>query len=336
MDKRLDRNLSLDILKILACFSVVILHVFGRKTNMGNIIFYYLATFAIPIFFMVNGFLQMNKENITYNYVIKKIVKIIIIIVTWNVLISLKNIIISKEFINPIIGTMKSLLQQGTFYQFWFFGSLIIIYSILPKLHQFVSNNKKAYQTILLMLFFVCLIVDIINIILGIKGEEIFTSKIIQTFRLWTWMFYFLLGGYIGRYNLKIKHKLNLDSKMIGIIIILFTVLYQYCIGKYVFKNFHAEYFYDNVLVIIYVILVWGSLYKNTGYEKYAVIIGNINRYIMGIYILHPFIIRLISKFYNYENPIVNIIVCLLTVAICTVISMLISKLPKFKKIITI
>ena len=56
------RNLSLDVLKLLACFSVVVLHVFGRKINIGNSIFYYIATFAIPVFLMVNGYLKINKE----------------------------------------------------------------------------------------------------------------------------------------------------------------------------------------------------------------------------------------------------------------------------------
>lgn len=335
LEVKVKRNLSLDVLKILACFSVVILHVFGRKMNMGNSIVYYMATLAIPIFFMVNGFLLMNKEVITYQYVIKKIIRMVVVIVIWNMILSLGNLVIKQELINPIIDSIKNLIQQGTFYQFWFFGSLMVLYTILPKLHKWLKDNQKAYEIIVIVLFFICIAIDIINIILGLKGEKIFTSRVIQTFRLWTWFFYFLLGGYIGKYNLKIKNKEKLNSKIMGIMIISFVILYQYFIGKYIFKDFHAEYFYDNIFIMLYSVLIFmGGLNKKC--EKYYVIIEKINSCIMGIYILHPFVIRLVSKFYDYENMIVNIFVFLLTIAICMFVSMIITKIPKLKKIITI
>lgn len=326
------RNLSLDVLKLLACFSVVILHVFGRKINLGNSIFYYIATFAIPVFFMVNGFLLINKEVITYKYVIKKIIRMIVVIIAWNVILSFGNLVINHELINPFIDSIKNLIQQGTFYQFWFFGSLMILYSILPKLHKWLKDNKKTYQIILIILFFICIVIDITNIILGIKGERIFTSRIIQTFRLWTWLFYFLLGGYIGKYNLEKKYKEILNFKILGIVIMSFAILYQYLIGKCIFKDFHAEYFYDNIFIILYSGLIFtGGLNKKR--SKYYRMIETINSSIMGIFILHPFVIRLISKFYDYENTIVNILVFVLTVTICMFVSMIIAKIPKLKKL---
>lgn len=329
------RNLSLDVLKLLACFSVVVLHVFGRKINIGNSIFYYIATFAIPVFFMVNGFLLINKEVITYQYVIKKIIRMIVVIVVWNIILSLGNFIIKQEFINPFIDSIKNLIQQGTFYQFWFFGSLMILYSILPKLHKWLKDNKKTYQIILIILFFICIVIDITNIILGIKGESIFTSRIIQTFRLWTWLFYFLLGGYIGKYNLEKKYEEILNFKILGIVIMSFAILYQYLIGKCIFKDFYAEYFYDNIFIILYSGFIFtGGLNKKR--DKYYRMIETINSSIMGIFILHPFVIRLISKFYDYENTIINIFVFVLTVAICMFVSMIIAKIPKLKKIITV
>lgn len=335
LEGKVKRNLSLDVLKILACFSVVILHVFGRKMNIGNSMIYYMATFAIPIFFMVNGFLLMNKEVITYQYVMKKIIRMIVVIIVWNIIIALGNFVIKQELINPIIESIKNLIQQGTFYQFWFFGSLMLLYSILPKLHKWLKENKRTYQIVLITLFFICIAIDVINIIWGIRGEEIITSKIIQTFRLWTWLFYFLLGGYIGKYDLEIKYKERLNFKAMGIMIISFVILYQYLIGKYIFKDFHAEYFYDNIFIMLYSVLIFkGMLSKKC--EKYHGMIEKISNCIMGIYILHPFIIRLIGKFYNYENTMVNLFVLLLTIGMSMLISIIITKIPKLKKMITI
>ena len=80
MESKVERNISLDVLKVLSCFSIVALHIFGRKNNLLNGIVYYISTFAIPIFFMVNGFLLMRKKEISYKYIVKKIYKILKII----------------------------------------------------------------------------------------------------------------------------------------------------------------------------------------------------------------------------------------------------------------
>lgn len=334
MENKIGRNISLDILKILACFSVVILHIFGRTPNIPNSIFYYLATFSIPIFFMVNGFLLINKKEITYHYVLKKILKILLIVMSWNTILTIGIIVIKHEWINPIIETAKNLLQKGTFSQFWFFGSLIIIYLFLPKLYKLVNRNKKIYQRTLLFLFIFCFIIDIINIILGIKGREIFTVNVIQTFRLWTWLFYFLLGGYIGKYKIEISDNKNIQYKLMTIFAMIFIIIYQYFIGNYVFKNYHAEYFYDNVFIMIYVLLICYGVYSKSGYKKYESKIEKTNKCIMGIYILHPLVIKLISKYYNYDNWLINIEIFIVTIIICMTISTIIDKIPKLKEIV--
>ena len=334
MENKISRNISLDVLKILACFSVVILHVFGRDPNILNSVFYYIATFAIPIFFMVNGYLLINKKDITYNYVLKKILKILLIVIFWNIILSIGVIVIKHEWRNPIIETAKNLLQKGTFSHFWFFGSLIIIYLFLPKLHKIVNKKKKIYQRTLLFLFIFCIIIDIINIILGIQGKGIFTVNVIQTFRLWTWLFYFLLGGYIGKYKTEIGNNKNIKFKLITIFATFFVIVYQYFIGNYVFKNYHAEYFYDNIFIIIYVLLVWYGVYSKSAYQKYESKIEKINKCIMGIYILHPLVIKLISKYYNYGNCLINIVMFSIIIVICMIISIIIDKIPKLKEII--
>lgn len=335
MEKKLQRNVSLDFLKVLSCISIVILHIFGRKPNVYNSIFYYVATFAIPIFFMVNGFLLIKKERIDYKYILKKIVKIFIIIFSWNIILSIAIFLYKRGIQNPIIETVKNLIQKGTFFQFWFFGSLIIIYCILPILHKILSKNKNIYKIVLLILFFICIMIDVINIILGLNGQKIFTEQIIQTFRLWTWLFYFLLGGYIGKYNVELNVCKNKKVYNLAILLTMVViVIYQYIIGNFIFKNFHAEYFYDNILIMFYVLLIWSGVYNNQKYFKYESIIEKLNKYIIGIYILHPLIIKGISKFYQYDNFLINIIMLILILSISVIISIVIDEIPKIREII--
>lgn len=85
---------------------------------------------------------------------------------------------------------IKSLVQKGYCWQFWYLGALLLIYLSLPIL---CNIPKKYNKAICMVLFVICMNMEIISIILGWPIQ----SKIIQTFRIWTWLFYFFLGGLI-------------------------------------------------------------------------------------------------------------------------------------------
>lgn len=54
------RNENIDLIKIAACIAVVGLHTFMPHA----LALYYLCAFAVPVFFMVNGYLLTKKfEN---------------------------------------------------------------------------------------------------------------------------------------------------------------------------------------------------------------------------------------------------------------------------------
>ena len=128
------REIWLDYIKALAIFLVLVLHTirFGINDNSFSIglIFYYFGTIAIPLFFMVNGYLQLRRE-ITYKYVFKKIFKILFVALSWNFLFAFLNLVLYGGIENFFYNTFFSFLQHGYLYQFWFLGSLIIIYLIL-------------------------------------------------------------------------------------------------------------------------------------------------------------------------------------------------------------
>ena len=77
------RNLKIDVLKNISCFGVVALHLF-KPIEIQNLKIYYIFVYSVPIFFMVNGFLLLNKKEITYKYIMKKIINFIRLIFAWN------------------------------------------------------------------------------------------------------------------------------------------------------------------------------------------------------------------------------------------------------------
>ena len=82
------RNINLDLIKVLACIGVVLLHttmVGFKETGSWNLLayLYYLGTYSIPLFFMVNGYLLLGKRNITYSYILEKVKWILITVSSW-------------------------------------------------------------------------------------------------------------------------------------------------------------------------------------------------------------------------------------------------------------
>ena len=130
------RNINIDLIKIIACIGVVLLHTTMpgfKETGRWNYssYLYYLGTYSIPLFFMVNGYLLLGKSKITYPYILHKIKWVLITVSSWTVIIWF----LKRDFtINPIKKILAFLIQKGYFFQFWFFGSLILIYLCLPIL----------------------------------------------------------------------------------------------------------------------------------------------------------------------------------------------------------
>lgn len=79
MEGMTKRNEGIDLLKALCMIAVVGLHS-QRSTATGmvnNEILYYLSRFAMPCFFMVNGFLILNKKSFSVEYYKKKMLNML-------------------------------------------------------------------------------------------------------------------------------------------------------------------------------------------------------------------------------------------------------------------
>lgn len=214
------RNTNLDLLKIMACVGVVLLHTTMpgfKETGSWNYLtyLYYLGTYSIPLFFMVNGYLLLGKNEISYSYILQKIKWILVTVSTWTLIIW----IYKRDFPeNPIKKVLGSLLQRGYFFQFWFFGALILIYLCLPILKKFLKS-KNRYLLILSVLVIIGLIFELTNILLQMPVQV----YVIQTFRLWTWFFYYILGGFLAQFNLDTLKKCYRSWMKVITVVLLFA-----------------------------------------------------------------------------------------------------------------
>lgn len=326
------RNINLDLIKVLACIGVVLLHttMIGFKdTGSWNLLayLYYLGTYSIPLFFMVNGYLLLGKRNITYSYILEKVKWILITVSSWNTIVWL----LKRDFaVNPVKKIIGSMVQKGYFFQFWFFGALILIYLCLPVLKKFL-NSKRSYLYILSLLISIGLIFELTNIIIQTPLQ----SYVIQTFRLWTWFFYYILGGLIAQFDKEfIKNGFKRWMKIVAVLLLLITPVILFFFAKTIYHNLFAEYFYDILFVKIVSLGVFLTILTLSLKESKYKWIVSLSNQTMGVFIVHTYVMKVLEKLLGFSYTGAYLLFPILTLCVSLIVVSLLMKIPYFNRIV--
>ena len=326
------RNINLDFLKIMACIGVVLLHttISGfKETRSWNYLtyLYYLGTYSIPLFFMVNGYLLLGKSNITYSYILQKVKWILIIVSSWTIIVWL----FKRDFtVNPIKKIVGSLLQKGYFSQFWFFGALILIYLCLPILRKFL-NSKRSYLYILSSLVTIGLVFELANMVFQMPLQ----SYVIQTFRLWTWFFYYILGGLIAQFDKEfIKKGIKRWMKIVAVLLLLITPVILFFLAKTIYHNLFAEYFYDILFVKIVSLGIFLTVLTLSLEENKSNWIVTLSNQTMGVFIVHTYVMKVLEKLLGFSYTGAYLLFPILTLCVSLIVVSLLMKIPYFNRIV--
>lgn len=142
-----ERKYELDVIRIIACFFVVVIHVAGygmESTNpmtanwiIRNIITC-LTRCAVPIFFMLSGILFMEKDISIKQLYKKYIFRIIIIWIIWSSFYAVIDYIAYWKKGGNSIAYFAFRFFTGH-YHLWFLPALLIVYIFLPILQNIVK-----------------------------------------------------------------------------------------------------------------------------------------------------------------------------------------------------
>lgn len=135
------RNISLDILRILACLGVINIHTAGsgafhHLVEPGTLwyaeygVLDALTRWSVPSFMMLTGyfFLNPDKEITLKKLFGKYILRIVFTLIFWTVFYWLVN-----------MGNLYPFTEQG---HFWYLGMLIGLYMIVPVLRYIATNDS--------------------------------------------------------------------------------------------------------------------------------------------------------------------------------------------------
>ncbi len=155
-----------DLIRVVAIFLVVVIHVSGQLTNVwGQIptdqwmianIYGSIARISVPLFFMMSGYLLLPRTESLRSFYTKRMPKVVLPFIFWSVIYL--TVFCGGQ---PATCTPGFLWQyitlQRTYFHLWFLYSLISIYFILPVLRLMIrpeTDRKVLWYLIGLWLIF--------------------------------------------------------------------------------------------------------------------------------------------------------------------------------------
>jgi surface polysaccharide O-acyltransferase-like enzyme len=363
-EKLKNRIFYYDAIKTFAIYLVCIYHYNNLNYNILinpnfgvyiNYCFHGISSIAVPLFFMVNGALLLNKPYKISNH-LRKIIYLYILVSIWSfisliIFIGIDNTSYSlKDFFKAWF-----FLKQGPNNHLWFLKTLISVYLLFPFIKEFYDIAERKLLKLFCFIVFVfsfgnLFLNSLLNLVKFIFGSNYLNDNAFDFFPMvnpfgnyYYAFFYFIVGGILSE---RVKNnKINVSIKVL--LTSFFTalfVLFLYGVLMTVSSNtvydtvWNGNYSIMTLIMSISTFVFFSKLtYENETINHNLAIIGPNT---LGIYLVHVFVGSLsIPYFRNLflsKSLVINIFYGFLLVLSSLLIVLLLKKLPLLKKMVKI
>lgn len=338
----------MDILRILATFAVVFLHVSSqnRKASVIDSFNWYVfniqeagTRWAVPVFVMISGAVFLGRKQPIEKLYKKNIFRILTALIFWSGFYAIAKLITSHDL-------QKAAKQfiTGNFHQ-WFLFMIIGLYMIVPFLNKIVESKKLTEYFLLIYLVLTIVLphsISLFSLYHPFLGSAFKTALANMNYHFALgYSGYFVLGYYLN--NIKISEKAEKIIYALGVLGYLITAFgtIAICYGKetensMLFTNTTPNVFMMALAVFVFGKMRLGRLHLN---GKSKATISRLSKYSFGIYLIHPFIIdefRILLNFTTVSfNPLLSVPVLFLAVSIISLaLSAAINHIPYLSKYI--
>ena len=160
-------------------------------------------------------------------------------------------------------------------------------------------------------------------------------TYVIQTFRLWTWFFYYILGGLVAQFDIdNLKYIFKGWMKVVSMLLLLISPMILFFMAKTIYHNLFAEYFYDILLVKVISLGLFLTLLTLTiDFNKYKIIYF-LSVQTMGVFIIHTYVMQIWKKFIGFNIVGAYLFFPIFTLIISSIIIMILMKIPYINRIV--
>lgn len=150
------RNLSFDLLRVVAMLLVLVVHAIGiigvpTVESFDNDLFgsislsclYFISSGCVVLFILLSGWFGLK-------FSINKLVSLFFQVIFWNSAVATTNFLIYRDYRG--VNFLNILSLDGSL---WFFISYLCLYILSPVLNSFIENAKKRDVKGVVILFFV-------------------------------------------------------------------------------------------------------------------------------------------------------------------------------------
>lgn len=353
LDLKNARNTSLDILRIFAMFTVILLHVLGTQffslQDVNTIWWAKLnlldagTRWCVPIFVMISGALFLNPDkqiNLKQLYS-KYILHILEAFLVWSVVYTAIDMIAmnyatTMDLKHVLMEFLITVLLKPH-YHLWYLYLIIGLYAITPMLRSIVKNSdRKILKYWIALMFLVGICVYFLN---DFEKINFYIGKAVGNANLQFlcgFTFYFVVGYYVLNY--KICHQNVIYS--LGILGYIFTVVVSQWLSHRARTNVVIyDYLYPNIALTAVAIFVFfvKKIDKIKFSDKIKLNLKKVSDMMFGVYLIHDLFIMLFSRYglliERVHSLIWTIIVSMIILSVSCIFVWILRKIPILRKI---
>ncbi|HTK03739.1 MAG TPA: acyltransferase [Alphaproteobacteria bacterium] len=321
---------SIDALRTFSILAVILIHTTTRTLETSGynlnafgftLFLNQLARFAVPLFFLISGFvLELNFDSSLnyFSYLKKRLNKILIPYIFWSLIYYLFVYTQNHE------NFLKILLTGSASYQLYFIPTLLIFYILFPLLHKFYK---------VLANIFVLTILGVSQIWLMHQDYVVHQFNFVDPIRISLLAYFvFILGIVVARNKDKILEIIS-KIKFLLIPVVGYLVFYIFNEGKTrYFITYNIESFYSQwrVSVLFYTLALASLLFYIFDKEKLQFkIINQLSKLSFLVFFIHVIILEITWPIFGKND-----IVFFATVSgVSFGVAYLASKIPNLNKL---
>lgn len=345
VNKMKKRIVYMDLMRILAIFGVIMIHVNGEGTWLmtkvsklwleKNFLGALVQSWPVPLFIAISGALLLENKNFTFKTMVTKYIpRIIVPLIIWH---TIYHFYTYQSFtLDNIVFCFNRLIIGKTYSHLWYLYLLLGLYLITPVLKKMVQNlNKKELTYLLVLGFSITSLIPFINNFLSLDIMKFIKPYKVLDFNIF--VLYYILGYYINKYIFINKRSLLIAISTFSLASLVgLAILNNYLtIKRGVFTNYSGT---SSIIAVIMVSFIF-ILFKQLNIKKHQNIIEKLGSLTFGVYLVHFLIEKELLKLLNGSFIIINsyigtIVVSVIILILSYIVSYIISKISIIKKTI--
>lgn len=332
----IERVAYLDMLRVIATFGVIFLHVAGTDYNIPIMQYdWYVAVigdslvrWSVPVFVMISGALFLNPlKVITVQSILRKYVpRLLLAYLFWYIVYVIKDLLIISYYNSSFSFEWTFLTPE---FHLWFLPMLIGVYLFIPFMRKITESEKLMRYT--LFIWFTYITVSFVLIREIPQISQLFTMNLVFGFAG-----YFLLGYYLSRTT---TERLHIQFVFLGVLGIIVTIVGNVALSIY--KGVGIEKFLDylsphvSMMSVSLFVLIKHKAPKIE--KKTKPFLEYVRKDLFGIYCVHSIWLWVINRplLRDLTDHIITITIITLVIFVCSLYTIKLMRLfPLLRRVV--